>query len=287
MSSSTVLSTYHTPSQAQIQSTYRTQIITTIWTIPPGSRVLEIGCGQGDSTVVLAAAVGPTGHVDAVDPCDPDYGAPMTVGEAQKGIMEGEFGGRIGFYCRDPVEFVKEGVGRGEKWDYVVCFHCLWYFDSEVRIEELLRLLVEMKEEEGKVGRICIAEWALQARKMQQVPHLLAALLRGNLEWVDADSSANIRSLVSPKWIKGVVDPDGKFGGKEKLVEPPEGLKDGQWEVRSIIDSEFTEHVASVVQDRRQAAGIYAMRDAISQAVDNLDHGTEDVAPMLAWTWIV
>jgi hypothetical protein len=44
------------------------------WDIKPGSRVLELGCGQGDCTVVLAEAVGENGHVDAVDPGAPDYG---------------------------------------------------------------------------------------------------------------------------------------------------------------------------------------------------------------------
>ena len=44
------------------------------WDIKPGSRVLELGCGQGDCTVVLADAVGENGHVDAVDPGAPDYG---------------------------------------------------------------------------------------------------------------------------------------------------------------------------------------------------------------------
>lgn len=44
------------------------------WDIQPGSRVLEIGCGQGDTTTVLADAVGEHGHVDAIDPGSPDYG---------------------------------------------------------------------------------------------------------------------------------------------------------------------------------------------------------------------
>ena len=44
------------------------------WNIAPGSRVLEIGPGQGDCTIVLAAAVGEQGHVDAVDPAPLDYG---------------------------------------------------------------------------------------------------------------------------------------------------------------------------------------------------------------------
>lgn len=45
------------------------------WGIRPGDHVLEIGCGQGDCTVVLAVAVGETGSVTAVDPADLSYGA--------------------------------------------------------------------------------------------------------------------------------------------------------------------------------------------------------------------
>lgn len=44
------------------------------WNILPGSRVLEIGPGQGDCTIVLATAVGESGHVDAVDPAPLSYG---------------------------------------------------------------------------------------------------------------------------------------------------------------------------------------------------------------------
>lgn len=51
--------------------------------ITPGSHVLELGCGQGTATTVLAEAVGSAGHVDAVDPGAPDYGAPFTLAEAQ------------------------------------------------------------------------------------------------------------------------------------------------------------------------------------------------------------
>jgi ubiquinone/menaquinone biosynthesis C-methylase UbiE len=44
--------------------------------VPPGASVLEIGCGQGDMSIVLAAAAGPTGHVTALDPGALDYGTP-------------------------------------------------------------------------------------------------------------------------------------------------------------------------------------------------------------------
>lgn len=45
------------------------------WNIQQGDHILELGCGQGDTTAVLAAAVGETGHITAVDPASLDYGA--------------------------------------------------------------------------------------------------------------------------------------------------------------------------------------------------------------------
>ena len=37
------------------------------WAPRPGDRLLEIGCGQGDCTVVLSCAVGKTGKVVAIE----------------------------------------------------------------------------------------------------------------------------------------------------------------------------------------------------------------------------
>ena len=65
----------HVPSSESLgsQERHRRKLVQ-LWEITPGSRVLEIGCGQGDCTVVLAEAVGENGHVDAVDPGAHDYG---------------------------------------------------------------------------------------------------------------------------------------------------------------------------------------------------------------------
>lgn len=44
------------------------------WNLDPDSKVLELGCGQGDCTTVLADAVGEKGRVVAVDPAELNYG---------------------------------------------------------------------------------------------------------------------------------------------------------------------------------------------------------------------
>ena len=49
------------------------------WNIPTGSEVLEVECGQGDCTTVLAHAVGEQGRVVAIDPAELDYGASFSL----------------------------------------------------------------------------------------------------------------------------------------------------------------------------------------------------------------
>ena len=44
------------------------------WDIKEGDLVLEVGCGQGDMTAVLATAVGESGSVIAIDPGSLEYG---------------------------------------------------------------------------------------------------------------------------------------------------------------------------------------------------------------------
>jgi ubiquinone/menaquinone biosynthesis C-methylase UbiE len=61
--------------KVQLQSTeHRISILKKFPDLKLGPRILEIGCGQGDTTAVLAELVGENGHVTAVDPGPLDYG---------------------------------------------------------------------------------------------------------------------------------------------------------------------------------------------------------------------
>jgi ubiquinone/menaquinone biosynthesis C-methylase UbiE len=66
-----------------VQTAYRLRLLRN-WSIGLGTRVLEIGCGQGDMTAVLAAAVGPAGRVTAVDIASPDYGDTRDTGRGHE-----------------------------------------------------------------------------------------------------------------------------------------------------------------------------------------------------------
>lgn len=71
----------HDPNNFSIQhsQTLHRSTLLEHWNIPAGSQVLELGCGQGDCTTVLAGAVGDQGGVVAVDPAELDYGSLFTL----------------------------------------------------------------------------------------------------------------------------------------------------------------------------------------------------------------
>jgi hypothetical protein len=66
----------HDPTHFAIQhsQTLHRQQLLQHWNVTTGSKVLELGCGQGDCTTVLANAVGGQGSVVALDPADLNYG---------------------------------------------------------------------------------------------------------------------------------------------------------------------------------------------------------------------
>lgn len=58
------------------------------WGIAPGSSLLEVGCGQGDTAMLLAESVGSNGRVVAVDSAPSEYGEPRSLGESHQEIQK-------------------------------------------------------------------------------------------------------------------------------------------------------------------------------------------------------
>lgn len=164
----------HSPDVQLSQTRHRAALVAG-WRIPPGSTVLELGCGQGDMTAVLAEAVGPEGRVVAVDVAEPSYGAPVTLGESAARLTAGPLGPRIDF--RFGTDVLDPSVGFPEgAFDHVVLAHCSWYFAS---LGQLRDTLVRVRP---WARRLWFTEWDMTPASDGQLAHLLAVLIQGQIE---------------------------------------------------------------------------------------------------------
>ena len=259
-------------STQQPQNNHRTNLIN-IWPISSNSKILEIGCGQGDCTDVLARAVGPAGHIDAIDPAPLDYGSPETLGEAQARLSQSRIGPRITWHQVSPVEFlasVEEGA-----YDVAVLCHSIWYFASPAVVLDTLCAL------KGKAGKLCIAEYALSATEADAVPHVLAALTRASLEAHKIVSEENIRTALAPDAIRCIAKEVGWKLVCEKRILPEEGLEDGKWETNTVVDESFLDEVEKNIKEEKVRVVLRSMREAVKGAVATL--GGKGVRTMDVW----
>lgn len=203
-----------------VQTGYRLGLART-WRIPPGARVLEIGCGQGDMTAVLADAVGPDGTVVGTDVAPPDYGAPVTVGQSAEHLLAGRYGARISL--RYETDVLTDDVGTG--YDVVVLAHCSWYFASA---DQLTRTLARAR---ALGARLCFAEWDPQPAAVEQLPHLLAVLAQDRL----TDSDGNVRTPLTRATVLAAVE---RTGWQVETVTDVDtsALQDADWEVAIALD---------------------------------------------------
>jgi hypothetical protein len=224
--------------------------------------------------VVLANAVGPKGHVDAIDPASLDYGAPETLGQAQNRISQSEIGSRITWYQSSPLDFLASV--KHDTYDVAILCHSLWYFASPTSIAETLRAL------KGKTRRLCIAEYALSATHPGAVPHVLAALTRYSLEIHNPASDENIRTALAPSAIRAIAESVGWRLASDKTVVPDEDLQDGKWETKSVLTDAFLEQVKQHIEDENINTVLFSMREAVKNAVQAL--GEKPVRTMDVWT---
>ncbi|KAL0955843.1 hypothetical protein HGRIS_002045 [Hohenbuehelia grisea] len=250
------------------------------WGIFPGARVLELGCGQGDCTAVLATLVGPEGHVTAVDPGALDYGAPVTLGQAQSHLSNAPFGSRITWVQADPVTFIETSAAEQKpKYDFAILAHCLWYFSTPETVSRTFAAL------RGVASKICVAEWGLSTARAgpSAVPHLLTVLAVAALECRKASSLANVRTVLAPAPITALAEKSGLHLQSETTVAPGEGLQDGYWEAMMLLMPSWQKDVDEHVKDQRERAVVLALRDAAKASIDALGD-LKSVRSMDVWS---
>jgi SAM-dependent methyltransferase len=212
-----------------IQTGYRLRLIDR-WLLEPGMRILELGCGQGDMTTVLADAVGPSGHVLATDPAGADYGAPVTLSDATQHVKAGPLGDRLEFKLNFDVNTAEFPAGH---FDAVVLAHCAWYFQNT---DEVVRTLERVRPWVKHGGKLCLAEWDLEPTEPRaHLPHLLSVIVQGQLHAAGLKGSGNVRTPLSRNAMLHLIEQAGwqGSGGRKlaaKLVDTV-GMQDGEWEI--------------------------------------------------------
>lgn len=211
----------------QVQDQHR-QALIHCWNIPPASRVLEIGCGQGDTTRMLAKAVGSNGFVHAIDPAPGTYGAPTTLADARLKLLS-EF----------PAENIKIDFETDvfslpyddEKavFDYVVLSHCSWYFSSA---DLLLNTLIKARKYARKLR---FAEWDTRINNLQQFAHYQAVMLQAYCNSFMEVKDSNIKTLFTYFDLLNILQRAG-WTTRETTTIDSSYLQDGRWELMITLE---------------------------------------------------
>ncbi|MEV6669496.1 methyltransferase type 11 [Streptomyces sp. NPDC051162] len=132
-------------------------------------------------------------------------------------------GSRIDF--RFGLDILDEAVTFPDNgFDYAVLAHCSWYFAS---LEQLREALTRVRR---WVRNLCFAEWDLAPRSADQLPHLLAVLIQGQIEASGSRGEGNVRTPFSRESLLRMLP---AAGWNPVLGQDADtaALQDGDWEV--------------------------------------------------------
>lgn len=255
------------------------------WSIPRGARLLDIGCGQGESTLVLATAVGPGGSVVGVDNAPADYGGPYTVGQAQQHILSSPLGPRVAFQRGDTSKWLAGNPSSAE-FDGAVLCHSLWYFRSTTAVREMLESLAA-----ADIPRVYVAEWSGEAGSMAQVPHALAAQAQMKLyrmrpaNHVPRLHEQNVRGgALSHRELAALAQRLGWRVSRRGVIATPPSVKDGPLEARYLLGGGFSRDVEKTAQDEVARQELLDYQTKIAAVVKELESSGGSVQSMdTAW----
>lgn len=211
----------------RVQTAHRMRIVEAT-PIKEGMRVLEIGCGQGDTTAVLAAKVGPTGFVKGIDIANGTYGAPITLAEATDHLLAGPLGQRMEFQLNTDLLDLSED----ELYDVAIFSHCSWYMNSVKTLETLLQKALKIAKQ------VIVVEWDIVDVVEQQRAHQQAAFIQA-LYATQEETDANIHTLFTRSQVEQLLTKHGAQIESSTTVDAT-ALQDGQWEIDYALQLSFS-----------------------------------------------
>lgn len=198
-------------------------VLADFWGLSQGAQVLEVGCGQGDMTAVLADRVGHLGHVTAIDSGSPDEGAPITLGASMGHLANGPLGKNLSF------EFAFQDMDKlAGPYDAVVLAHCSWYFGSAPQLRSTLKQLRSL------APRLFFAEWIPEAPGEGQLGPLLAAQIQVAVSSFQEEPTSNIRTILTRDELGELLSSAGWQIARQTEVPEP-AVEDGAWEVANAL----------------------------------------------------
>jgi SAM-dependent methyltransferase len=249
-----LITKFHAPRFKQRLSTIRA------WGVREGEKILDIGCGQGESCLALALEVGKSGHVTAIDPAQLDYGYPFTMREAHDHIKNSVLGPRISFYPVDATSFLgKQDQHPDSAIDSAVLCHSLWYFENEEDVQTLFTTLAR-----AKIPRLYLAEWSYIPSQEGQIPHILAAKVqalfyRYKKPCQPGLREQNVRSGADHKSLLKAASNSGFFVARETVITPAEDMVEGQFEVNYVLGKQFQQRLAQANLAKEKEAEIHEL----------------------------
>lgn len=272
-----------------------------------GPKILDVGCGQGDTTASLLALLeqsgrlGKGGHVTAIDPGSPDYGSPLTLAQAQTLVTKNFGSENVTFIQSDAVSFANLlNVNAKEKpFEVVILAKSLWYFPSVEAVLETLKAAATVAD------RVFIAEYALHASSTDADAHVYTARAQARLyaAGVAAASNpnggnvaevkhvtdnflrtSNLRIAPTPDEFKKQAEYAGLYLANESVIECAADLQDGRWDVGSLLSGSgrpFLEKVELVEKacgkrSEETRAELQRVKEAVMKlATDDGDEATK------------
>ncbi|ATY60321.1 SAM-dependent methyltransferase [Cordyceps militaris] len=253
------------------------------WGVREGDHLVDIGCGQGESSLALATVVGDRGHVSAIDPAPLDYGDPFNMREAHDHIRQSALGPRVSFYQADAPSFLAD-QRPDRPLDGAVLCQSLFYFPDERQVKSLFMTL-----RGAGISPVYVSEWSYAPSSETQAAHVLATTAQALYYRYKPAArigvrEQNVRAGVDQQAILRAAKAAGYRIARETLITPGQDMLEGQFEVRYVLGPLFQQRVADAALSKDQEAEIAAVVQELREEIEKkLYSGGASVRAMDVW----